>query len=184
MIGIMPITTIPRTPDFVKGVINLRGKVIPVIDLRLRMGFESSTSQRTRYMICRLADIFLALVVGYVFYIWGGGNQYGPRYYYEGYFFAVIFVVSKVFDDAGVRGSNGRASLDQYILALHWIQPISAVGRVGWTGPLRSYVAECNVTRSVDLDCIAGGVLDRQAFNRKVVAGRLDALPTCYLSLE
>ncbi len=37
----MPITTVPQTPDFVKGVINLRGKVIPVMDLRLRFGMES-----------------------------------------------------------------------------------------------------------------------------------------------
>ncbi len=40
IIGMMLITTVPQTPDFVKGVINLRGKVIPVIDLRLRFGME------------------------------------------------------------------------------------------------------------------------------------------------
>ncbi len=39
--GMMPITSVPRTPDFVKGVINLRGKVIPVIDLRLKFGIPS-----------------------------------------------------------------------------------------------------------------------------------------------
>ncbi len=38
IIGIMPITSVPRTPDFVKGVINLRGKVIPIVDLRLKFG--------------------------------------------------------------------------------------------------------------------------------------------------
>ena len=36
----MPITSVPRTPDFVKGVINLRGSVIPVIDLRLKFALE------------------------------------------------------------------------------------------------------------------------------------------------
>lgn len=41
IIGLMKITTIPRTPEFVKGVINLRGKVIPVVDLRLRSGMEA-----------------------------------------------------------------------------------------------------------------------------------------------
>lgn len=41
IIGMMPITTIPRTPEFVKGVINLRGKVIPVIDLRLKFSMEA-----------------------------------------------------------------------------------------------------------------------------------------------
>ena len=40
-IGMMPVTSVPRTPEFVKGVINLRGKVIPVIDLRLRFGMET-----------------------------------------------------------------------------------------------------------------------------------------------
>jgi purine-binding chemotaxis protein CheW len=41
IIGMMPITTVPQTPEFVKGVINLRGKVIPVVDLRLRFGMDS-----------------------------------------------------------------------------------------------------------------------------------------------
>ena len=41
IIGMMPITPIPQTPDFVQGVINLRGKVIPVVDLRLRFGMGS-----------------------------------------------------------------------------------------------------------------------------------------------
>jgi purine-binding chemotaxis protein CheW len=41
IIGMMRITPVPQTPKFVKGVINLRGKVIPVIDLRLRFGMNS-----------------------------------------------------------------------------------------------------------------------------------------------
>lgn len=41
IIGMMPVTRVPRTPDYVLGVINLRGKVIPVIDLRLRFGMET-----------------------------------------------------------------------------------------------------------------------------------------------
>ncbi len=40
IIGLMPITAVPRAPGFVRGVINLRGKVIPVIDLRLKFGME------------------------------------------------------------------------------------------------------------------------------------------------
>jgi purine-binding chemotaxis protein CheW len=38
IIGMMEITPVPRTPEFVRGVINLRGKVIPVVDLRLKFG--------------------------------------------------------------------------------------------------------------------------------------------------
>ncbi len=41
IIGMMPITTVPQTPEFVKGVVNLRGKVIPVVDLRLRFGMDA-----------------------------------------------------------------------------------------------------------------------------------------------
>jgi len=40
IIGMMPVTTVPLTPPFVKGVINLRGKVIPVLNLRLKFGME------------------------------------------------------------------------------------------------------------------------------------------------
>ncbi|KMQ50537.1 Positive regulator of CheA protein activity (CheW) [Chitinispirillum alkaliphilum] len=40
IIGIMNVTNVPRTPDFIRGVINLRGKVIPVVDLRVKFGLE------------------------------------------------------------------------------------------------------------------------------------------------
>ncbi len=47
IVQMVSITAVPRTPDFVRGVINLRGKVIPVIELRLKFGMESveDTSQ-------------------------------------------------------------------------------------------------------------------------------------------
>ncbi len=40
IIGIVPIRPVPQTPSYIRGVINLRGKVIPVMDLRLRFGME------------------------------------------------------------------------------------------------------------------------------------------------
>ncbi len=40
LIGIMNITAVPRMPLYMKGVINLRGKVIPVVDLRLKFGLD------------------------------------------------------------------------------------------------------------------------------------------------
>lgn len=43
IIGMMAITAIPQAPSFMKGVINLRGKVIPVVDLRLKFGLEEGT---------------------------------------------------------------------------------------------------------------------------------------------
>ena len=48
IMGMMPFTPVPRTPDFVKGVINLRGKVIPVVDLRLKFGLpQAAYGERT-----------------------------------------------------------------------------------------------------------------------------------------
>ena len=40
IIGIIPITPVPKSPEYLKGVINLRGKIIPVIDLRAKLGIE------------------------------------------------------------------------------------------------------------------------------------------------
>ena len=52
IIGMMTITPVPQTPAFVKGVINLRGKVIPVIDLRLKFGMEESQyNERTSIIV-------------------------------------------------------------------------------------------------------------------------------------
>lgn len=40
IIGLMEFTTVPRTPEHIRGVINLRGRIIPVLDLRLKFGME------------------------------------------------------------------------------------------------------------------------------------------------
>lgn len=55
IIGMMNITEVPRTPEFVKGVINLRGKVIPIIDLRLRFGMvEIEYNDRTCIIVVEI----------------------------------------------------------------------------------------------------------------------------------
>ncbi len=55
IIGMMPITSVPQAPDFVKGVINLRGKVIPVIDLRLRFGMPAMDyTERTCIIVVQI----------------------------------------------------------------------------------------------------------------------------------
>jgi purine-binding chemotaxis protein CheW len=52
IIGIMDITPIPRAPGFIKGVINLRGKIIPVMDLRLKFGMvEKEYDEQTCIII-------------------------------------------------------------------------------------------------------------------------------------
>ncbi len=55
IIGMMPFTPIPRTPDFVKGVINLRGEVVPVVDLRLKFGIKAAPyGQRACIVVTRV----------------------------------------------------------------------------------------------------------------------------------
>jgi purine-binding chemotaxis protein CheW len=67
IIGMMAITTVPQTPKFVKGVINLRGKVIPVIDLRLRFGMESMDyTERTCIIVVEIDGTVGTVQIGIV----------------------------------------------------------------------------------------------------------------------
>jgi len=67
IIGMMPITTVPQTPGFVKGVINLRGKVIPVIDLRLRFGLaEKAYNERTCIIVVEIGGQAGTVLIGIV----------------------------------------------------------------------------------------------------------------------
>jgi purine-binding chemotaxis protein CheW len=55
IMGVQEITAVPQTPGYVKGVINLRGKVIPVIDLRLKFGLaEIEYTQRTCIIVVQI----------------------------------------------------------------------------------------------------------------------------------
>jgi purine-binding chemotaxis protein CheW len=66
VIQLQPITRIPRTSNFVLGVINLRGSIIPVVDLRARFGLPSQCDedfQRSRIVIVRLEGLLAGLVV-------------------------------------------------------------------------------------------------------------------------
>ena len=67
IIGMLPITSVPQTPDFVKGVINLRGKVIPVIDLRLRFGMgEIDYTERTCIIVVEIDSQAGTVLIGIV----------------------------------------------------------------------------------------------------------------------
>ena len=67
IIGMMPITSVPQTPAFVKGVINLRGKVIPVLDLRLRFGMqEIEYTDRTCIIVVEIAGAAGKIQIGSV----------------------------------------------------------------------------------------------------------------------
>lgn len=61
---VMHITRIPKTLHFVKGVINLRGVVTPIIDLRARFGLEDiGYSESTRIIIVNLEELAVGLIV-------------------------------------------------------------------------------------------------------------------------
>lgn len=61
---VMSITRVPKTPSFVKGVINLRGVVTPIVDLRERFGLElREIDESTRIIIVSLEDYDVGLIV-------------------------------------------------------------------------------------------------------------------------
>lgn len=60
---IMEITQIPNTPDYVEGVVNLRGRIIPIVDLRTRLNFEKREhDSNTRIIVVEL----VARTVGFI----------------------------------------------------------------------------------------------------------------------
>ena len=64
IIRTMEITKVPRAPAFVEGVINLRGKVIPIIDLRRRFGLTSKQEDKdTRIIVIEINSIIVGFVV-------------------------------------------------------------------------------------------------------------------------
>ncbi len=67
IIGIMNITSVPQMPRYVKGVINLRGKVIPVVDLRLKFGMEAlEYNERTCIIVVDIAAAGSKVIMGIV----------------------------------------------------------------------------------------------------------------------
>jgi purine-binding chemotaxis protein CheW len=67
IMGVQEITAVPQTPDYLKGVINLRGKVIPVVDLRLKFGLEAvEYTQRTCIIVVQVRGEVSVMQVGLV----------------------------------------------------------------------------------------------------------------------
>ena len=64
IIGIQPITEVPELPAYVKGIINLRGKIIPVMDVRLRFKKKPvEYNDRTCIIVVEVKDISVGLIV-------------------------------------------------------------------------------------------------------------------------
>ena len=64
IIGIQEITPIPDSPTYSKGVINLRGSIIPVIDVRLRFGkSEENYNERTCIIVTKIEENYIGFIV-------------------------------------------------------------------------------------------------------------------------
>src|SRR5450755_1527449 len=67
IMGLQEITAVPQTPPHIKGVINLRGKVVPVIDLRLKFGLAAADyTQRTCIIVTQVQGESGAVLMGIV----------------------------------------------------------------------------------------------------------------------
>jgi len=67
IMGLQEITAVPQTPVHIKGVINLRGKVVPVVDLRLKFGLEADEyTQRTCIIVTQVQGENGAVLMGIV----------------------------------------------------------------------------------------------------------------------
>ncbi|MDD4583837.1 MAG: chemotaxis protein CheW [Eubacteriales bacterium] len=62
--GLQPITKVPEVPEYIKGIINLRGKIIPLIDVRLKFGKEAiEYDDRTCIIVIEINDVSIGLIV-------------------------------------------------------------------------------------------------------------------------
>jgi purine-binding chemotaxis protein CheW len=67
IIGMMKVTHIPRAPGFVRGVINLRGKVIPVVDLRAKFGLSTHVdTERTCIIVVQVSSAQSSVTMGII----------------------------------------------------------------------------------------------------------------------
>ena len=67
IMGIQDITAVPHTPAYVKGIINLRGKVVPVVDLRLKFGLQATEyTPRTCIIVVEIAGENSPMLMGAV----------------------------------------------------------------------------------------------------------------------
>lgn len=63
IVSMMPITEVPEYPHYAKGIINIRGSIIPLIDLRLRLGkAEAEYTEHTCIIICRIDENLVGFI--------------------------------------------------------------------------------------------------------------------------
>jgi purine-binding chemotaxis protein CheW len=59
-----PVTRLPHVPDYIKGVINLRGQLVPIVDLRARLGLHKKAATKTaRIIVAEIGDRSMGMIV-------------------------------------------------------------------------------------------------------------------------
>lgn len=92
IVGIQRVMSVPDVPEYIKGVINLRGKVIPLMDVRVRFGMEEREyDERTVVIVLEVANAPVGLIVD-------GVSE-------------VIDIPDEKVGRSGVHGSNGSSSV-------------------------------------------------------------------------
>lgn len=117
IVGMQPITAIPEYPSYAKGIINLRGTIIPMVDIRLRLGKEEAEyTERTCTIVIGINDTSVGLIVDSVDEVTKISNESvspPPKIadgYVEGYITGIAKLSDKVvllLDTAKIFGGAG-----------------------------------------------------------------------------
>ncbi len=76
VVKVKEITPLPHSPVFVKGIINLRGIIIPIISLRLKFGFEEKKSnEEYKVIIVKIDNLLVGLIVDEFLYVFSFSND-------------------------------------------------------------------------------------------------------------
>ena len=123
IMGFMNVTPVPQTPGYIKGVINLRGKVIPVIDLRLKFGLQQADyTKETCIIVVDMKNVLTGIIVDSVSEVMAVGKEDFELMPYFGsgvdtkYFLGmakikdkvkILLDIDKVFDGADIAMVEG-----------------------------------------------------------------------------
>jgi len=121
IINIQKITEVPELPDYLKGIINLRGKIIPVMDVRLRFRKEAKEyNDRTCIIVVYIEDISVVLIVDSVSEVLtiSEDNIVPPPDTNTGFNNRYIKGIGKVGDDVKLLLDCGKLLSDEYCESL------------------------------------------------------------------
>ena len=126
IIKIQPITKLPHTPEFVEGVTNLRGKVLPVIDLRKRFGFVAQEADKSsRIIVVSIDQNEVGIIVdevSEVVTVPAGAVEAAP---------AIAMTINSAFIKGIAKlGANGSSTEERLVILLDLTQVLSTTEKV------------------------------------------------------